>query len=577
MVFFLTIAIAVIVNIYFISTSVENNQHYGRIINLSGRQRYLSQQNTSSVLLQSIGKPESQKLNQNLIIWNDIHNALQYGNPQYNIYKADKQHKDRFKTINPIQKHLLDIISQAQKKSIDQKLLDELLQYQHQYIVEMDKIVFSYQVDAEHALSEIQQKQIWAALFSGILLISEIIFLVIPFHKKLITAYRDLKNNKHTIQTQSDEIRTQLDQLTTQRNELEKIYLSKDLTLDGINAGIWNWDIITGEENWSQNFYHILGYDVGEIPAKYDTFIHFLLHPDDRQLVEEAIRLHLEEGKKYHVNIRMLTKYKGYRWFDASGLASRDENGNPIQMAGSIIDIDDTVLYKKQIETSNHAKDKIFAILSHDLRAPLIGIKGLLDLQTEGEISEQNFKEYIHLMHDGISNALKTLDNVLLWSSTQMNSSKVEATSFRLKNIFLDVEQFHKYFSQQKEIQLSYHVDDFLYGHADPNHIFIITRNLVGNAIKFTPKGGLVKVTAHLKENRIEVSVEDNGVGMDPLFVEKILNRNNYDSTYGTEREKGTGLGVNLVLDLLERNNGKLWIESTQGIGSRFTYTIPTS
>lgn len=564
-------------NVYFISNGIESNKHYGSIINLSGRQRYLSQNNISSVLSQYITKAESEKIRQNLLSWNEIHFALQYGNKKYEIYKADKDHKERFRTINPVQKHLFDLLYHLQKKDLDRTLLDELIKYQQQYIFEMDKIVLSYQIDAEHSLSTIQQKQIWAALFSGLALICEIIFLVIPFHKKLINAYSDLKNNRYTIQTQSDEILTQLTQLTIQKNELDKIYRSKDLTLDGINAGIWNWDILTGEESWSQNFYHILGYQVGEIPAKYETFINFLLHPEDRQLVEEAIRLHLEEGKKYQVSIRMLTKHNGYKWFDASGLASRDQHGNPIQMAGSIINIDDTILYKKQIETSNHAKDKIFAILSHDLRAPLIGIKGLLDLQTEGEISEQNFKEYINLMQDGISNALKTLDNVLLWSSTQMHTTKVEASNFRIKNIFSDVEQFHKYFAQQKEIQISYHTDDSLYGYADSNHIFIITRNLVGNAIKFSPKGSSVNVIANLKENWVEISVNDNGVGMDAVFINKLLNRSNYDSTYGTEREKGTGLGINLVLDLLELNNGTLSIESTKGNGSSFTYRIPAN
>lgn len=575
LVFGSTILIVVIFNIIFIVSGIQQNNYHAQLINLAGKQRYLSQYNISSLLLSARGTPVSKEAVQNLAVWNEVHLAIQKEDNKFHFARPDSNIIRIFRTINPVQQEIFVLLKRAYAEGSSDSIIANAIRLQAVYYPAMDTIVSSFQRKAESSLKNIREKQIWVAFFSGLVLILEIILLIIPYHRKLIKAYAELKKNKIIIEKQAVEIQQQVESLSRQKQEMQELHRFEELTLAGINAGVWSWDIRTGQESWSPNFYRILGYEEGEITASYETFINFLLHPEDKVTVEEAIKLHLEHNQKYQVNIRMRTKTGEYKWYDASGLASRDENGNPLQMAGSIIDITDKIVYQNQLEASNQTKNKIFAILSHDLRSPLIGIKGLLDLQTEGAMTQTQFEEYLYLMNDGIGFALRTLDNVLVWSSTQMNTAKINATNFSLIETMSEVEQFLKYLALQKEIKINYSIPASLIAYADPNHIFIITRNLVGNAVKFTPKEGVINISATVIGENIQVTVQDNGVGMEEEFINRLMNRQEHLTTYGTNREKGTGLGVNLILDLLQLNYGKLIIQSIPNKGSTFMYTIP--
>ncbi len=571
-----TILIAVIFNVIFIVSGIEQNNYHAQLINLAGKQRYLSQNNISNLLLSDRGTPIPTEAIQNLAVWDEVHWAIQKRDNKFHFATPDTNIINVFHKINPVQQELFVLLKNAFANGVSDSIVTKALKLQSFYHPAMDAIVASFQKNAEASLVNIRQKQIWVAFFSGLALILEIILLIIPYHKKLINAYGELKRNKIIIEEQSLEIKQKVESLSDQKVKLEELHNFGKLTLAGINAGVWSWNIRTGQESWSPNFYHLLGYEVGEIPASYETFINFLLHPEDKQTVEEAVRLHLEHNHKYQVSIRMRTKSGEYKWYDASGRAARDQDDNPLQMAGSIIDITDKILYQNQLEASNQTKNKIFAILSHDLRSPLIGIKGLLDLQAEGAMTQKEFEEYLYLMNDGIGFALRTLDNVLAWSSTQMNEAKINATNFPLIETMGEVEQFLKYIALQKEIKITYSIPPSIIAYADATHIFIITRNLVGNAIKFTPKGGAISISAITIENNVQVTVQDNGVGMEQEFINRLMNRQEHLTTYGTNREKGTGLGVNLIFDLLQLNNGKLIIQSVLNNGSTFIYTIPS-
>ncbi len=121
---------------------------------------------------------------------------------------------------------------------------------------------------------------------------------------------------------------------------------------EGINAGIWDWDILTGEEWWTPYFYKILGYETNEIPASYDTFMNFLIYPNDKVKVDKAIQDHLNQQKPYKIEIRLLNKDGNYRWYESTGQAEWDTQGSPIRMAGSIIDVHERKLYQQQLEKS---------------------------------------------------------------------------------------------------------------------------------------------------------------------------------------------------------------------------------
>jgi PAS domain S-box-containing protein len=121
------------------------------------------------------------------------------------------------------------------------------------------------------------------------------------------------------------------------------------LVLTGINAGIWEWNVITGDERWSERFYSLLGYNPDELPASYDTFLHELVHPDDRAMIMEAVRAHFEHVAPYQIEFRMRKKDGQYRWFESTGSSLRDENRQPVYMVGAIIDRHEKIALRQQL------------------------------------------------------------------------------------------------------------------------------------------------------------------------------------------------------------------------------------
>lgn len=575
LVFIITIGVAVGVNVKLIEEGIKKTDHAALTINQAGRQRFLSQRLASDVLLLKEGK-QVDEFESDLITWNRVHRALQEGDTQLNIEPITTPGaREQFANINPLQEEYSRALTSFRPRDTDATAISNILRLQEAYVQQMDKGVYLLQQDTEAEIKKIRDRQIWAAFFSGLALILEILFLVVPYHKKLIVAYAQLKYNKKVIEEQSDEIQQQMYMLEAHHDELARLNGTMELTLEGINAGVWDWNIVTGKEQWSPKFFKVLGYDPGELPATFDTFLNVLLHPDDKAMVEKAISRHLEHDEPYHLNIRMRNKNGNYRWYEAAGKAAKNIEGGPVQMAGSIIDITDKVKYQNQLEEMNQAKDKIFAIISHDLRSPLNGVKGLIELQSMGALSQQQFEEYMGQLKDGVDFTLKTLDNMLVWAMAQMDSVKVEPTNVEMDKLLGEVEQFHRQAAKQKEHEITYKTEKNLRAYVDANHLFVIVRNLVGNAIKFTPNRGRIDVTAALANGKVAITVQDNGLGMKPEHVEKILNGQHSTPNYGTNGEKGTGLGMSLVLDLLQMNGGKLSINSEEGKGTTMTATIP--
>ena len=528
-------------------------------------------------MLQSKGALPSCDVDSLVSVWERVHAGLQHGDATLQLRGTSSEIVlAHFERLNPVQRALAMALATTGETSNDSSLA-AMRKLQLAYVPLMDSTVNALQHDAETNIEIIKDRQVWAAFFSGLALILEILIFVIPYHKKLIIAYAQLKHNKKLIEEQTEEIQQQMNLLAESNHELERLNATQELTLEGINAGVWEWDIETGQEEWSANFYLILGYAKGDITPSFETFTNVLLHKDDKQKAEMAVQRHLMYDEPYNVEIRLLTKDGKYRWYEASGKAAKDANGKPVRMAGSIIDIDEKMTYQRQLEDMNQGKDKIFAIISHDFRSPLNGMKALIELMTMGMLTQEEFTEHINQLSDGVDFTLRTLDNMLVWAMTQMGNTKAAPANVEVKKLLDDVAQFHKYNAQQKNHEIQYEADEQLKAYADPNHLFVIMRNLVGNAIKFTPNNGKIKVFAKPVAGQVAILVQDNGVGIPAEQIERILSREQNTSSYGTNGEKGTGLGMSLVQDLLEMNGGKLSIQAEPGKGSEITAWIPAA
>lgn len=224
----------------------------------------------------------------------------------------------------------------------------------------------------------------------------------------------------------------------------------------------------------------------------------------------------------------------------------------------------------------NEVKDKIFSVISHDLRSPLAILEGLLFLLRDDKISAAQFRYYTDELWRDMKNTAYMMDNLLHWASNQMKGIGVKADDFDITTLISQEFELLKTLARQKEVQLIHHLNNQVMVYADPDMIKLVLRNLINNAIKFTPPGGIITVSGKCDTQVIELSIQDNGVGIAPENQSRIFS-NIYYSTVGTQNEKGCGLGLHLSKDFVERNHGKIWFISKPAKGTSFYFTIPLS
>lgn len=230
-----------------------------------------------------------------------------------------------------------------------------------------------------------------------------------------------------------------------------------------------------------------------------------------------------------------------------------------------------------KLNESNVLKDRLISVLAHDLRAPLSTLRGLFGLLEDDSITHEQFLSMIPQALKKLEYTSDFLDTLLFWINSQMENFTNSTKTFTIKEIAAFEVQNYQEQAAEKGIRLVDIVPDALAVTADPNSIRIVIRNLITNAIKFSKKDDVISVSASTQdESFVVLSVKDTGVGMS----EKQLNRlfkSKVDSGTGTNNESGTGMGLLFCKDLIEKCNGNIWVESTQGYGTEFFFTLPMS
>jgi signal transduction histidine kinase len=221
-------------------------------------------------------------------------------------------------------------------------------------------------------------------------------------------------------------------------------------------------------------------------------------------------------------------------------------------------------------------KDKIFSVISHDLRSPLAILEGLLFLLRDKKMSEEDFRMFSHELWRDVKNTAYMMDNLLQWASSQMKGIHVTPDDFDISTILKTEFELLQSLARQKEITLTNGLQRPVMVYADPDMVRLVLRNLISNAIKFTPMYGTVSINFLLLPDKIEMIVQDNGLGIAAIDQPKVFS-NIYYSTSGTHNEKGCGLGLPLSKDFIERNNGRIWFHSVAGKGTSFHFTLPLS
>lgn len=234
---------------------------------------------------------------------------------------------------------------------------------------------------------------------------------------------------------------------------------------------------------------------------------------------------------------------------------------------------------KAKIVKMKIEQDKLYSIIAHDIRSPLAGILQTLDVISDGTIDprEQVFADIVTDLNQTTKKTLMLLNDLLQWTKLNGHEKKFEFTECNVNTLVQESAQLLKSLMESKNVELELALNATQNAFADQVSISTVFRNTLSNAIKFTNKGGEIQISTANHNNAVRITIVDDGVGMSAEVLDKILNKNEHHTTYGTNYEKGTGLGLPLIKQFVKQNKGELSISSQPNVGTTVTIELPTN
>lgn len=251
---------------------------------------------------------------------------------------------------------------------------------------------------------------------------------------------------------------------------------------------------------------------------------------------------------------------------------------------GTIRDITERKKAEEELKNKNEQlsklvaeKDKFFSIIAHDLRSPFNGFLGLTQIMVEElpGLSGSELQSIAQSLKESATNLYNLLENLLNWSLIQQDMVRFDPQTFQLLPIVSECLAVALQPAKSKKIEIVYNVPNDLEVLSDINMLQTVIRNLVSNAVKFTPKGGKISLSAQRGINGIEISIKDSGIGMSPTQADNLFRLDFQFNRKGTEGEPSSGLGLLLCKEFIEKHGGQIWVKSKEGKGSVFYFTLP--
>ena len=372
----------------------------------------------------------------------------------------------------------------------------------------------------------------------------------------------------------------------TARKQIENELLRKNtlikLTGETAQIGGWEFDTETKILLWTEEVYRIHEIDITFNPNVSDGIDFYA--PTSRPAIKDALNMAIEYGEPFDLELELITNKRNHRWVHSVG-KSYQENGKTKKVYGSIQDITERKRVELEIHNKNEElqkvnaeKDKFFSIIAHDLRSPLCGFMGLTELLVDDALngSPEEFHKLALAMKNSAANVFHLLGNLLEWSRMQRGLTDFAPELLLLNSVISESMIQISEDAIKKDITIDFEIPTDLSVFSDKNMLDSILRNLVSNAVKFTPKGGRITVSAQsVSSKMVEISIMDTGIGMNKEMIINLFRLNANTNRKGTEGEYTTGLGLVICKDFIEKQGGKLLIESEEGKGSIFSFSLP--
>lgn len=346
-------------------------------------------------------------------------------------------------------------------------------------------------------------------------------------------------------------------------NAEERLRLASEAT----GIGSWDLDLLSKEIIYSASLADLFG-----VPGKTDlsfTSLRAIIHPEDTSIVEQAFQSALISGK-YNYQARIKRADGIIYWISVSGKVIFNDKGTPVRMLGTVMDITES----KQDELQ---KNDFIAIASHELKTPLTSLKAYAQLLKSSKASsDPGFIKSVGSRIEGqINKMTKLVYSFLDLSKIETNKTELRKEMINLNELIKEV--VTDYLFQERNHPISFVEEALPLIYADKNKITQVVDNLVSNAIKYSPQGGKVLVSATLQNEEVLVSVEDHGIGIDNNHLHKIFDRFYRIDDLQVKNASGFGIGLYLCADIVKRHQGKISLQSEPGKGSRFFFTLPVN
>lgn len=381
---------------------------------------------------------------------------------------------------------------------------------------------------------------------------------------------QQLKVQNEEISLQNEEIRAQNDQLIVQQDLLD---YQKNVLRSLIDALPIFVALLDKEGKYiiaNKPYEHAFQMPTEQIEGNhYSKVLTPELVKNHRPLIEQGLE---GKGSSFEEFTILPNGHKTYSYGKYTPIFN--SNNTEVQfLAVFVTDITDLKESEKKLAAANKIKDKLFSIISHDLRSPLNSLFSLIEIVEKELITEQELRACLTDLTKSVTSVSQLLENLLQWSRSQIENQTIQPKTFSLREVIENNFNLLRKQAEQKQIQLFSDDTDVLV-FADKNTIDLVVRNLLSNALKFSNFNSKIEVIVEAKDKFANISIKDYGIGIPDGILHKLL-REELVSTQGTGKEKGTGLGLMLCREFVEKNGGKLNIISQEGKGSIFSFTIP--
>jgi signal transduction histidine kinase len=308
------------------------------------------------------------------------------------------------------------------------------------------------------------------------------------------------------------------------------------------------------------------------------------VYPEDTEDLLNKYRNAFTHRKSFTHEFRLKGKDGRFQWMMIRGIPRLANENIFLGFIGSCTNINAQKEFEEKIKRVNTelveinaVKDKFFSIISHDLRSPLGGLMGILEILEDGygSMEDDEIREIITEAASSSKLAFNLMENLLEWSRIQTGKIPYEPEKIEILPMLQKIESLFIQNLKNKEIEFIIDVELGISVYADIKMTETILRNLISNAIKFTNIKGIITASAELKEKFVILKISDTGVGIDPKDLPKMFKTDVSFTTKGTAKETGTGLGLILCRELVERQGGEIWVESRKNIGTAFYFKLP--